>query len=130
MFECLPPCEFPDMKECALAREVYENAVFISVEANDIKGFEQHMAILKTYYDDLASVLPQSQKMYPVLGLYLLYLLAYNKISEYHTELELIPFNEHSNVYINVPVSLEQYFVDGNYLRILNTKQNLPLAMY
>jgi 26S proteasome regulatory subunit N12 len=46
--------------------------------------------------------------MHAVIGLYLLYLLAYNKISEYHTEIELIPLEEqHNNVFIKVPVSLE-----------------------
>ena len=45
--------------------------------------------------------------MYAILGLYLLYLLSYNKISEYHTEIELIPIEEQQNVYIRVPVSLE-----------------------
>ena len=60
----------------------------------------------------------------------MLYLLSYNKQQDYHTELELIPFKEQSNIYINVPVSLEQYFVDGNYLKVLNTKQNVPLASY
>jgi 26S proteasome regulatory subunit N12 len=68
--------------------------------------------------------------MYAILGLYLLYLLSYNKISEYHTEIELIPIHEQSNVYINVPVSLEQHFVEGSYNKILNSKQNVPLEAY
>lgn len=58
--------------------------------------------------------------MYAIVGLYLLYLLSYNKISEYHTEIELIPIEELSNVYISVPVSLEQHFVEGSYNKILN----------
>jgi hypothetical protein len=59
------------------------------------------MSILKTYYDDFKykskvlnifrGVIPDSQKRDAILGLYLLYLLSYNKISEYHTEIELIP---------------------------------------
>lgn len=60
--------------------------------------------------------------MYAILGLYLLYLLSYNKISEYHTEIELIPIEEQSNVYISVPISLEQYFVEGSYNKILTQK--------
>ena len=62
--------------------------------------------------------------MYAVLGLYLLYLLSYNKISEYHTEIELIPFEEQqNNVFIKVPVSLEQHFVEGSYNKILGQKR-------
>lgn len=75
-------------------------------------------------------IIPDSQKMYAILGLYLLYLLSYNKISEYHTEIELIPIQEQGNVYINVPVSLEQHFVEGSYNKILNSKQNVPLEAY
>lgn len=87
--------------------------------------------MLKTFYDEFdTSVLPVSERKNPVLGLYLLYLLAYNKISEYHTEIELIPTSEHNNIYINVPVSLEQYFVEGAYNKILNSKHNLPLVAY
>lgn len=67
----------------------------------------------------ISGVIPASQKMYAILGLYLLYLLSYNKISEYHTEIELIPVEELTNVYIKVPVSLEQHFVEGSYQRIL-----------
>ena len=64
-----------------------------------------------------------------MLGLYLLYLLSQNKISEFHVELQSIPSSDHSNIYINVPVSLEQYFVDGNYAKVLATK-NVPLDAY
>ena len=52
------------------------------------------------------------------------------RISEYHTEIELLPIQELSNVYIKVPVSLEQYFVEGSYNKILTSKQNVPLESY
>lgn len=52
------------------------------------------------------------------------------RISEYHTEIELIPSSELSNVYIRVPVSLEQYFVEGSYNKILTSKQNVPHEAY
>ena len=80
------------------------------------------MMTLSTILNDEYSrgVIPDSQKRDAVLGLYLLYLLSYNKISEYHTEIELIPIEAQQNVYINVPVSLEQHFVEGSYNKILN----------
>ena len=43
--------------------------------------------------------------------------------------MQAIPSSDHSNLYINVPVSLEQYFVDGNYSKVLATK-NAPLEAY
>jgi len=91
------------------------------------------MSVLKTYYDEhFRKLIPDSQKMYTVLGLYLLYLLAYNKIAEYHTEIELIPVHEqHNNVFIKVPVSLEQHFVEGSYAKILGQKrQAVPHEAY
>ena len=130
MFENLPPSNPVDMRECILAREVYEYATFLSVEKQDIEGFERNFTVVKTYYDEFSTILPESQKKYSVLGLYLLYLLSFNKISEYHTEIELIPFEEMNNVFIKVPVSLEQYFVEGSYGKILNSKQNIPLQAY
>ncbi|CDW84633.1 UNKNOWN [Stylonychia lemnae] len=139
-FQNIPPCFEPSPKECILAREVYEYATFLSVEKQDILEYEHHMSILKTYYDEFkqelrfiaiySGVIPPSQKMYAILGLYLLYLLSYNKISEYHTEIELIPIEEQQNVYITVPVSLEQHFVEGSYNKILTQKQNVPLEAY
>jgi 26S proteasome regulatory subunit N12 len=82
------------------------------------------MSVLKTYYDEqFRALIPNSQKMYTVMGLYLMYLLAYNKIAEYHTEIELIPIQEqHNNVFIRVPVALEQHFVEGSYNKILSQK--------
>ena len=60
----------------------------------------------------------------------MLYLLAFNKITEFHTEIELIPHSELSNVYIQVPMKMESYFVEGSYNMILNSKQNVPLQAY
>ena len=68
-FNNLPPTLFgdPDPKECVLASnppfsfilklfsllgEVYEYAVFMSVEKKNIEEFERNMAIIKTYYEE------------------------------------------------------------------------------
>lgn len=45
-------------------------------------------------------------------------------------ELELLSNEDRRNVYIETPLSLEQHFVDGNYGKILSTKQNVPLKSY
>ena len=131
-FDSIPPCYEADAKQCILAREVYEYATLLSVEKKDIQEYEQHMSVLKTYYDEeFRSLIPDSQKMYTLIGLHLLYLLAYNKISEYHTEIELLPASElHSNVFIRVPVSLEQHFVEGSYNKILGQRQAVPHEAY
>ena len=61
----------------------------------------------------------------------MLYLLSFNKISQYHTEIELIPQDDiEKNIYIKVPVSLETYFVQGSYQKILQQQQNVPIVAY
>ena len=95
------------MRECILAREVYEYSTFLALEKEDIEAFERNFITVNTYYDEFEGILPPSQKKYTILGLYLLYLLSFNKISEYHTEIELIPIQELNNVFIKVPMSLE-----------------------
>ena len=53
------------------------------------------------------------------------------RISQYHTEIELISQDDlENNIYIKVPVSLETYFVQGSYSKILTTKYNMPLMAY
>ena len=53
------------------------------------------------------------------------------RISQYHTEIELIPQEDlDTNIYIKVPVSLETYFVQGSYQKILQQQQNVPQVAY
>ena len=92
-FDQLPPASKVNMQQCILAREVYEYATLIAVEKEDIPAFERNFTVLKTYYDEFSNILPESQKKYSILGLYLLYLLSFNKIAEYHTEIEMIPYS-------------------------------------
>lgn len=88
------------------------------------------MTQLRAFYADSRRVLPQSERRYALSGLYLLYLIYKNRNADYYAELELLTIEEQKNVYISVPVSLEQYFIDGNYFKILHTKQNVPLMIY
>ena len=78
-FENIPPCQQCDPRECILAREVYEYATFLSVEKKDIAEFERNICILRSYYDEFEGVIPVSEKKVAVIGLYLLYLLSFNK---------------------------------------------------
>jgi 26S proteasome regulatory subunit N12 len=78
-FDNVPPCILCDPKECILAREVYEYATFLSVEKKDIQEFERNISVLKSYYDEFEGIIPTSQKKNAIIGLYLLYLLSFNK---------------------------------------------------
>ena len=46
-------------------------------------------------------------------------LLAQNKVSEFHTEIErLEPSEIHSDIYIKHPIQVEQYLMEGNYNKV------------
>ena len=156
IFENIPPCIQIDKRECVIARkywnlpnccwnfdltnifaalicigEVYEFATFLAVEKKNIEEFERNICVLKSYYDEFDSIIGVSSKKNSILGLYLLYLLSFNKISQYHTEIELISQEDiENNIYIQVPVSLETYFVQGRYQKILQQQDNVPQAAY
>tara|TARA_B110000285_G_C14968323_1_gene535234 strand:+ start:108 stop:413 length:306 start_codon:yes stop_codon:yes gene_type:complete len=56
-FQNLPPSATLDKRECILAREVYEQAIFISVEKEDVAAFERNFSIIRTYYDELDPII-------------------------------------------------------------------------
>jgi len=117
-------------QELLLAREVLELAALLSVKMKDIPAFERHISQLKTYYYDFASVLPGSEREAPLLGLNLLRLLSQNRIAEFHTELELIPPEVASSVYVRHPVMLEQYLMEGSYNKVLAARNHVPHDSY
>jgi len=129
-FSSLPPAapSAPtqvQQQELLLAREVLEYGALLSIKMTDIPSFERYVAQLKIFYTDCASILPESQKQHPILGLNLLRLLAQNRIAEFHTELELVPTAlQHSNIYIKYPTQLEQHIMEGSYNKVLSARQD------
>eukprot|EP00747_Dinoflagellata_sp_TGD_P027501 gnl/TRDRNA2_/TRDRNA2_132652_c0_seq3.p1 gnl/TRDRNA2_/TRDRNA2_132652_c0~~gnl/TRDRNA2_/TRDRNA2_132652_c0_seq3.p1 ORF type:complete len:327 (+),score=75.52 gnl/TRDRNA2_/TRDRNA2_132652_c0_seq3:87-983(+) len=117
-------------KERSLARETLELACFLSIRNKDLASFERHVAQLKMYYNDQQNGLEQSKQQHPILGLYLLHLLAADRIGEFHTELELIPVDDHENQYIKQPVQLERHLMEGNYAKILEAQKDVPKEYY
>jgi len=115
--------------ERELAREMLEMACYLSIRRKEMSAFERHVAQLKMYYTDHKD-LKASDRKYPILGLYLLHLLASDRIGEFHTELELIPFDDHENQSIKQPIQLERHIMEGNYVKILEAKKNTPQKDY
>eukprot|EP01113_Clastostelium_recurvatum_P006670 TRINITY_DN1303_c0_g1_i2.p1 TRINITY_DN1303_c0_g1~~TRINITY_DN1303_c0_g1_i2.p1 ORF type:complete len:269 (+),score=81.51 TRINITY_DN1303_c0_g1_i2:37-807(+) len=114
-----------------LARQILEQAVLLSIRAKDLPSFERYIAQLKPYYYDYAASLTPSPSQYPILGLNLLRLLAQNRIAEFHSELELIPTDQHQgNQYIRHPIALEQYMMEGAFKRIWNARSDVPSDTY
>jgi 26S proteasome regulatory subunit N12 len=105
--------------------EMLELACFLSIRKEDMTGFDRHVAQLKMYYNDIQKGMPSDQK-FKILGLYLLHLLASDRIGEFHTELELIAVDDHENQYIKQPIQLERHIMEGNYSKILEAKNTVP----
>lgn len=74
--------------------------------------------------------LPESPRLHYILGLNLLRLLSSNRIAEFHTELELISYENQDNPFIKHPIQLEQYLMEGCYNKVLETKEEFPSASY
>lgn len=69
------------------------------------------------------SEIGESANKYQLLGLNLLFLLSQNRVSEFHTELELLPQEIiQTNEFIRHPLALEQYFMEGCYNKIFRAK--------
>ncbi|XP_025198978.1 26S proteasome non-ATPase regulatory subunit 8 [Rhopalosiphum maidis] len=118
-------------KEYLIARDILEVGVQCSIAMHDIPSFERYMAQLKCYYLDYRDKLPESANQYHLLGLNLLFLLSQNRVAEFHTELELLPYDiVQTNTYIKHPVALEQYLMEGSYNKIFQAKSNVPSDTY
>jgi len=118
-------------REMLIMREVYEIGAQYSVAARDVPSFERYMSMLKSVYTDQCKTLPESSRMYELLGLNLLCLLSQNRLSDFHTELELLPPDILlGNPYIENPVQLEQFIMEGKYNKVIDTRYNVPAESY
>ncbi|KAI8915477.1 hypothetical protein PhCBS80983_g03546 [Powellomyces hirtus] len=127
----LPGDRAASPEELLLARQVLETGAQWSIRVKDIPSFERYISQLKTYYNDYSATLPASESMYPLLGLNLLRLLAQNRISEFHTELELInPDLLNDNIYIKHPIQIEQCLMEGSYNKVWHSRANIPAPEY
>jgi len=130
-FTFVPPAQLKKgeiNREIFLSRQILEYATLLSLKLGDVKVFERSITQLKTYYSDYGPYLPESPHRYPILGVYLLHLLAENKIGEFHTELELI--QDHNNRYVKFPIQLEQYKMEGRYNKVWSAGDSIPVNYY
>lgn len=109
-----------EVQQLHIARETYELASLLSVRDEDVEAFERHIALTKTFYSDYSDFLPPSQRKNLILGLNLLHLLSMNRMSEFHSELELIPLELHEDLFIKHPVEVEQCLIEGSYSKLEN----------
>jgi 26S proteasome regulatory subunit N12 len=143
------------IKQLSLAREVYEQGCLFSISIKDEKAFERNYNSLRVYYNDYRSILRPSEHEAAIIGLYLLFLLAENKLAEFHSELELVANQTNygatnanhlsspklvrsissindlvSSPYIKFSIQLEQQLMEGAYSAVLNSEKQVPRPEY
>ncbi|QOY42892.1 hypothetical protein cpbgf_2003370 [Cryptosporidium parvum] len=119
-----------DLTELVIARDVLEISALVSVRKKDSFGFERDFLNLQRYYIDYESILAKSENQDMIKGLYLLYLLSCDKISDFHIALEIIPPNDQENKFVSFSKKLELYLLDGNYSKIMQMQSTLPTPDY
>lgn len=100
------------------------------VLTKDLKSFERHYQQVRTYYDHHFDGVKESDRESLIIGLNLLRLLSQNKIAAFHAELELIPIEQHRNMYIKHPIDLEIYLMEGSYQKIVSSRAMVPASEY
>ncbi|KAH7343994.1 proteasome 26S subunit [Rhizoctonia solani] len=109
--------------------EILEIGAFWSIRAKDISSFDRYYAQLQTFYTDYAGTLNTSPSEAPLQGLNLLRLLTQNRIAEFHTTIEGLPPSSISSPYIQHPVNLERWLMEGSYSKVWNARSE-PLPSY
>ncbi|KAF8760231.1 CSN8/PSMD8/EIF3K family [Rhizoctonia solani] len=89
-----------------ITREILEIGAFWSIRTKDISSFDA-----------------------PLQGLNLLRLLTQNRIAEFHTTIEGLPSSSISSPYIQHPVNLERWLMEGSYSKVWNARSE-PLPSY
>ncbi|KAI0559817.1 CSN8/PSMD8/EIF3K [Gracilaria domingensis] len=108
--------------DIALARDIYELDTLLSEKQEYDVSFVQTCSTCEYVLRGLCRETPQSSRQNLILGLNLLRLMAQKRIAEFHTELELVPPSARCDKYINYPLRLENYLMEGSYSKIKEEK--------
>ena len=85
------------------------------------------------YMETYSSILPHSEREYPIRGLNLIRLLIQNRIADFHTTLESLPLPADeliANPFIRHPVNLERWLMEGSYSKVWNAREEAPAEEY
>lgn len=78
-----------------------------------------------------SSLLPASSNQPPLLGLSLLRLLSSNAIASFHTTLETLPPSlVADSPYLQHPVNLERWLMEGSYSKVWRSRDQVPQEEY
>jgi len=126
-FPSMTPTTSPEYLSIAI--NCLEMGVLLSVADEDLAAFARNISQLKSYY--VFGTKPSETKC-KVLGLNLMYLLVENRLSEFHSELELLTDDEDGarNPFISFPITLERQLMVGSYNEVLNAGFHIPDPSY
>uniref|UniRef100_A0A7S1NXL2 CSN8/PSMD8/EIF3K domain-containing protein n=1 Tax=Eutreptiella gymnastica TaxID=73025 RepID=A0A7S1NXL2_9EUGL len=116
-------------KEVVLARQTLEYAILLNTKEQKLEDFERNMSHLQALYDDYSDVMP-SERRRLIVGLNLLRLLAHNRTTEFHMQLELIDTADHEDMYIRDVIQLERFLMEGSYHKLLQARGKIPSNEY
>ncbi|KAI3634181.1 hypothetical protein MIR68_007785 [Amoeboaphelidium protococcarum] len=124
-------------------REVLEAGANLALKLKDVPAFDRAMSQLTTFYYDAnvqsgtisnnnKSSVPQSTRMYPLLGLHLLSCLLRSDNAAFHQAVECLDATELSNPnpYIKIAVQVEQSLMEGRYAAVKKLRQQVPAEEY
>jgi 26S proteasome regulatory subunit N12 len=80
-----------------------------------------------------STILPPSEREFPIRGLNLIRLLIQNRIADFHTTLESLPLPADelvANPFIRHPVNLERWLMEGSYSKVWNAREEAPAEEY
>ncbi|EYB88003.1 hypothetical protein Y032_0253g248, partial [Ancylostoma ceylanicum] len=109
-------------------KDYYEISALVSVLKNDMVAFDDAIPPVLSFYEQCPSA---AENKYLMVGLNLMFLLASNRLSDFHMMLESVPQNIQSgNPYISTPVRLEQSLMEGAYNKVVLTEKTIPSQFY
>jgi len=121
----------PNVDALVLAREVFEVGTLWSIRVKDTDSFDGYWSQLRPFYLDLGDRLPPSPRREPILGLSLLRLLSSNAIAQFHMALETLPADlVRDSKYIQHPVLLERWLMEGSYSNVWHERAKVPQEEY
>ncbi|CAD5206572.1 unnamed protein product [Bursaphelenchus okinawaensis] len=115
-------------KASAIHKDYFELNALYNVVISDMEGFEKAISDVHSFYQCVAE---DSASKYLMYGLHLMFLLARNKLSDFHMLLEQIDQAvQQKDPYIYLPVKLEQSLMEGAYNKVILNENTLPTPYY
>jgi len=129
-FDSLPPLSINSSlanEERQLACEIFEYGVLASIHSGDREQFQRYVSSLQPYYIQYKL---QSSLKYQIRGLYLLFLLVENRLSDFHSELELMTEEEKQEPAISFCIQLDRHLMMGSYKEVMSEAATPPFSHY